>query len=88
MGLVRGVGKGLMKLVVRIVDVVELAKRFEQSPAAAMREVVQQAKDAVREGLERVMEAEIELFLGRPEEASHKRNGYVSRSFGIKGVGV
>jgi len=53
-----------------------------------MREVVQQAQDAVREGVERVMEAEIELFLGRPEEASHKRNGYVSRSFGIKGVGV
>jgi putative transposase len=44
-------------------------------------------RDAMREGLERVMDAEIALFLGRPEEAENKRNGYVTRSFAIKGIG-
>jgi len=88
MALGKTVGHGLMKLVVRIADVFELAKRFEESPALAMREVVEQARDAVREGLQRVMEAEIELFLGKSGEDDNKRNGYVSRSFGIKGVGV
>ena len=88
MELAKQVRDRFMKLVVRMADVVGLAKRFEEAPALAMREIVEQARHAVREGLERVMEAEIELFLGRPEEASNKRNGYVSRSFGIKGVGV
>lgn len=88
MGLAGLVREGLMKLVVRIADVVELVKRFEEAPAAAMREVVEQAREAVRDTLERVMEAEVELFLGRPEEAGNKRNGFTTRSFGIKGVGV
>jgi tetratricopeptide (TPR) repeat protein len=44
-------------------------KRFEDAPAVAMREVVELALEAVREALERVMEAEVELFLGRSEEA-------------------
>ena len=33
------------------------------------------------------MKAEIELFLGQPDETGNKKNGYVSRSFGIKGIG-
>src|ERR1017187_4544806 len=82
------VGKKLMKLVVRIADVVGLVKRFEASPAQAMREVVGQAREAIRETLEKVMDAEVSLFLGRGEEAGNKRNGYVTRSFGIKGVGT
>lgn len=88
MELGRKIREGLMKLVVRIADVVALAKRFEAAPAEAMREVVQHARDAVRVALEKVMDAEIELFLGRPEEEGNKRNGYVRRSYGIKGVGV
>lgn len=76
-----------MKIVVRVEDVVELVRKFEQSPTLAMREVVEHAREGFRDALEHVMRAEIELFLGKPEEAGNKRNGYVSRSFGIKGVG-
>ena len=82
------VGEKIMKLVVRITDVVELVKRFEASPTQAVREVVVQARQAVRETLEKVMEAEVSLFLGQPAEVGNKRNGYVTRSFGIKGVGT
>lgn len=82
------VGEKFMKLVVRLGDVVGLVRRFEASPAQAMREVVVQAREAIRETLEQVMDAEVTLFLGQPAEAGNKRNGYVTRSFGIKGVGT
>lgn len=82
------VDKRLMKLVVRISNVVALVKRFEEAPAQAMREVVAHTREAFRQTLERVMDAEVSLFLGRPEERENKRNGYVKRSFGIKGVGT
>lgn len=88
MEIVRRVYDGAMKIVVRVADVVQLAKRFEEAPALAMREVVEQMRSAVAETLEQVMKAEIDLFLGREEEAGNKRNGYVSRSYGIKGVGT
>jgi transposase-like protein len=77
----------LMKIVVRVADVVELARKFEQSPKLAMREIVDQMHHGFGDALESVMKAEIELFLGRPEEASNKRNGYTRRTFGVKGIG-
>jgi len=79
---------GMMKIVVRIADVIALAKRFEESPTVAMQEVVGQMRDGVREVLERVMKAELEVFLGRGDESGNKRNGFASRTFGIKGVGT
>lgn len=88
MEITKTVYEGLMKIVVRVADVVALAKRFEDSPALAMREVVAQMREGVREALEQVMKAELEVFLGRGEEAGNKRNGFVSRTYGIKGVGT
>lgn len=79
--------EGVMKIVVRVADVVELVRRFEESPAKAMREVVEQMRDGMREALEHVMDTEIELFLGQDSERGNKRNGYVTRNYGIKGVG-
>lgn len=77
----------VMKIVVRVADVVELVRKFEQSPALAMREVVDQMRDGFRDALEHVMQTEIELFLGRPEESGNKKNGFTTRTFGVKGVG-
>ena len=77
-----------MKIIVRIADVFALAKRFEASPKLAMQEVVTEMRAGVRDVLERVMNAELELFLGRGEETGNKKNGFVSRVYGIKGVGT
>lgn len=77
----------LMKLVVKVHDVVELAKRFEASPATLIRELGEHVRDGAKEVLERVMEAEITLFLGQDAEATNKRNGYVTRTFVFKGLG-
>jgi putative transposase len=81
-------GHRLMKIVVKVKDAVELARRFETSPREALREVVELAKEGVRNVLEEVMQAELELFLGQPVEKGNKRNGFTTRTFGIKGVGA
>lgn len=85
---IKKVQEQLMKIVIRISDIAELVQRFEQSPATAMQSVVEQMRVGVGEVLERVMQSEVALFLGRESERENKRNGYVSRSFGIKGVGT
>jgi len=76
-----------MKFVVKVRDVVTLATLFRQSPATAMQQVTDQMRDALAATLEGVMDAEIDLFLGEDGQADNKRNGYVSRSYGIKGIG-
>lgn len=83
-----GLKDTLMKIVVKVHDVVDLVKRFEASPREAMREVVAHAREAVRATLQEVMDAEIALFLGEDAQAGNKRNGYVDRTYAIKGVGA
>lgn len=83
-----GIGARLMEVVVKVRDVVDLAKRFEESPGDAMREVVASVHQGFKATLERVMDAEIALFLGSEAGKGNKRNGYVSRSFAFKGLGV
>ena len=83
-----GIGDKLMKMIVKVRDVVSLAKRFEEAPREALRAVVEHTRETVKAALEQVMDAEIELFLGKDSEAQNKRNGFVTRTFGIKGVGT
>ncbi len=83
-----GLGESLMKVVVKVRDAVALARRFETSPREAVLEVIEQVREGVRRTLEEVMDAEIELFLGQQAEGVNKRNGYVTRTFGIKGLGA
>jgi putative transposase len=88
MEIAKKVYEGAMKIIVRVADVVALAKRFEESPGLAMLEVVGHVRAAVTETLEQVMKAEIDIFLGREAEIANKRNGFTSRTFGIKGIGT
>lgn len=80
--------EGLMKLVVKVHDVVALVRRFEASPVEALRELTTLVRDGAKEALEKVLDAEIELFLGQEAEAQNKRNGYTTRTFVLKGVGA
>ena len=88
-----GFGEIGMKIVVKVKDVVELARRFETAPIEAMREVAGLAREAVRStlkaALEQVMDSEMTLFLGEERQSSrlNKRNGYRTRHFAIKGIG-
>lgn len=81
-------GNELMKIVVKVRDVVAMAKKFEASPVEAMREVVVQFREALGGALDQIMEAEVALFLGREAEAGNKRNGYTTRNYAIKGLGA
>lgn len=76
-----------MKIVLKVGDVVELARRFRTEPVAAMQEVVTQVRATVVQTLERVMDAEIDLVLGEGNDPTNKRNGHTSRTYAIKGVG-
>jgi putative transposase len=78
----------VMKIVVRVADVVELVRKFESSPALAMKEVVEHMREGFAGALEQVMKAELELFLGQAAEVGNKKNGFTTRSFGVKGVGM
>jgi putative transposase len=78
----------LMKIAVKVHDVVALAKRFELAPAEAWREVVEHMRESVVATLEQVMNAELELFLGQQPKGANKRNGFTTRTYAVKGLGA
>ncbi len=80
--------KRVMKIVVKVHDVVDLVRRFETSPAAAMREVGEHVRHGVQEVLDRLLDTEITLFLGNASESGNKRNGYATRTFVFKRLGA
>jgi putative transposase len=80
--------KAAMKIVIKVGDVVELARRFRSSPAQAMQQVVEQVRAGVKDTLESVMDAEIGLFLGEESQKGNKRNGYVRRTYTIRNLGT
>ena len=83
-----GLGDQLMKLFVQVEDAVALAVHFEASPVEAMRQLVAHVQQGAKEVLERVMDAEIGIFLGRDGDPDNKRNGYTTRSFAFKGLAM
>lgn len=85
-GKIMELGEALMKIVVKLGDVVALAKRFREALGAAMAEVATEVRAVVADTLERVMNAEIDLVLGAAADTENKRNGYRERSFAIKGI--
>ncbi len=80
--------KTFMKMIVRVQDAVALARRFKSAPVEAMQEVAEGAKAAMQVALEQVMAAELELFLGEEAQKKNKRNGFVTRTYSIKGLGT
>jgi hypothetical protein len=78
-------GESLRKIVVKVNDIVELAKRFRAEPQTAMQEVITQVHNVVTETLEQVMDAEMNLVLGDNKKTGNKCNGYTLRSFSIDG---
>ena len=83
-----GLGETLMKIVVKVGDVVALAKRFREHPHEAMEELVGHARASVGEIVQQVLDAEIELHLHEEADPLNKRNGYRSRTYGFKGLGT
>ena len=86
--MLKGLGKKLMKLVIKIPDVIAVVKTFEESPLEAMQDLVCQVKAEFASTLNRLMKAEIEIFLGQASEAGNKRNGYTKRTYAIKNIGA
>lgn len=77
-----------MKLTIRVQDIVSLVKQFETSPTEALCVLKTHMQAGAKQIIERVLESEIELFLGQSGQSENKRNGYITRQFAFKGIGA
>lgn len=78
----------IIKLEIRLAEIGQALEAFKKNRKYALESLSKELQRAVGSTLNDLMNAEIELFLGCPEQNDNKRNGYhPTREYSLKGVG-
>lgn len=78
---------GIIKVEIKIPELVKAVETFKQNRLEALEHLSQEIKDSVSHIVNQLLQAEMDLFLGQPDQIGNKRNGYQEREYALKGVG-
>ena len=78
----------MVKVELSVPELRQALESFTQNRLKAMDSLIQDVRGSVSTVLNQVLNAEMTVFLGQPEQAGNKRNGYSERDYVVKGLGV
>jgi putative transposase len=78
---------GIIKVEIKIPELVKALESFKTNRLAALETLSGEIQSSMSEFFNSLLKTEMDLFLGRPEQASNKRNGFKEREYALKGVG-
>ena len=79
----------IIKLEINIHEIVKTIEAFTINRKKALDAFTHDIKTSVSSAVNQVLNSEIELFLGQPEQQDNKRNGYhPEREYALKGLGA
>lgn len=78
----------IIKVEISIPEAVNALKRIRDNRIKAFDELSNEVKSAVSTYINELLQTEMELFLGQPDQADNKRNGYKEREYTFKGIGT
>ena len=81
------VSMGILKVEVKVPEAVAAIEAFRRGRKAALEQFAHEVAAAVSMAFNQLLHAEMTLFLGQPEQAGNKRNGYYERRYALKGIG-
>ena len=84
----RVVDMAFLKVELDLAEVSQALRRFKNDRRHALEHLGQGLREAAETSLNRLMHAEMTLFLGHPDQADNKRNGYEQRVYALKGFGA
>lgn len=78
----------IIKLEVRLRGIPTAIRAFREDRKRALEAFSQEIRNVVSQGFDQLLNAEIDVFLGDPDQADNKRNGYFpAREYALKGIG-
>jgi transposase-like protein len=77
----------IVNLKVSVPEAVKALAKFKQNRVKALEDLSADIKGAVSSAISGLLNAEMNVFLGEPEQADNKRNGYEDREYALKHVG-
>ena len=78
----------IIKIEISVPEAVKALKKFKKNRSQALDEVSKSIRDSVTSAINELMNAEMNLYLGQPDQSENKRNGYKIKSYTFKGIGT
>lgn len=78
---------GIIKVEIKIPELVKAIELFKENRITALEHLAVEVKSSVSEMFNNILQTEMSVFLGRPEQSGNKRNGFEEREYALKGVG-
>jgi putative transposase len=78
---------GIIKIEVKIPELTRALEEFKANRLKALEHLSLEVKSALENTFHQLLNAEMTLFLGRPDQVDNKRNGYEEKNFALKGIG-
>ena len=78
---------GIVKIEIKIPELTKALEEFKNNRVRALEFLSAEIKKSVATTFDQLLHTEMTLFLGQPDQADNKRNGYQDRDYALKGVG-
>lgn len=78
---------GIIKVEIKIPELVKAIELFKENRLAALEHVTAEVKNSVSAMFNQLLQTEMAVFLGQPDQDDNKKNGYEDREYALKGVG-
>lgn len=78
---------GIIKVEVSLPEAVQALEEFGRNRVKAFEGLTTEIRSAVGSAINHLLQTEMTLFLGKPEQSGNKRNGFEEREYALKGVG-
>jgi transposase-like protein len=82
------INMGIIKVDVNIAELTTAVEAFKTDRLKALESFSSEVRNAVGDAINRILHAEMTLFLGSVDEQSNKRNGFKEKQYTLKGVGT
>jgi putative transposase len=82
------VSTSIVKLEIRLPELKKSVEAFAENRLRAWDALVSEVRLGVTGAVDQLLHAEMSLFLGHPDQADNKRNGYEERDYVLKGIGA
>ena len=79
---------GIIKIEVKVPELTRAIAEFKANRLKSLESLSDEVKSAVMGVFDKLLHAEMTMFLGRPDQHDNKRNGYQDREYALKGVGA
>ena len=78
---------GIIKVEIKVPELVEAIDFFKKNRLKAFEQISTEVKSTISSTFNQLLQLEMDLFLGKPDQSKNKRNGFIEREFSMKGVG-